>query len=90
MKKNRGKKLYIDYIQHAEGKTMIAPYSPRGREGAIVAAPLYWDEVDKQLQRKNFTLDNISKSRLTDPCPMASFFETKNDTIANIIHSLKG
>ncbi|MCM3320979.1 DNA ligase D [Cytobacillus kochii] len=89
MKKNRGKKLYIDYIQHAEGKTMIAPYSPRGREGAIVAAPLYWDEVNKQLQRENFSLDNIRKYRLTDCCPMATFFETKNDTIAKIIDSLK-
>ncbi|WLR51844.1 non-homologous end-joining DNA ligase [Bacillus tianshenii] len=28
LKKKRGQKLYVDYIQHAEGKTIIAPYSP--------------------------------------------------------------
>lgn len=89
MKKNRGNKLYIDYIQHAEGKTMIAPYSPRGREGAVIAAPLHWDEVDEQLQRENYSLDNFSKYHLFDRCPMANFFETRNDTIATIIQSLK-
>ncbi|ASV69379.1 hypothetical protein CKF48_19920 [Cytobacillus kochii] len=68
---------------------MIAPYSPRGREGAIIAAPLYWDEVNKQLQRKNFSLDNIRKYRLTDRCPMATFFETKNDTIAKNYRFIK-
>jgi bifunctional non-homologous end joining protein LigD len=28
--KNRKNKLYLDYLQHAKGKTIIAPYSPRG------------------------------------------------------------
>lgn len=43
--KNRKDKLYIDYLQHWRGKTLVAPYSPRAREKATVSAPLRWEEV---------------------------------------------
>ncbi|MFD1036945.1 DNA ligase D [Virgibacillus byunsanensis] len=89
LKKNRGKKLYIDYIQHAEGKTIICPYSPRGRENATVAAPLFWDEVNENLkiERYNvpFVLDRLSNNN----CPFGDFFEQTNSTLKNIIVSLK-
>ncbi|MGG3470098.1 DNA ligase D [Neobacillus pocheonensis] len=56
MKKNRGNRLYVDYVQHSEGKTIVAPYSMRGNEHAGVATPLYWEEVDEKLDPKTFTL----------------------------------
>ena len=43
--KNRGKKLYIDYLQHWRGKTLAAPYSTRAKPDATVSAPLRWEEV---------------------------------------------
>ena len=49
MKKNRGNRLYVDYVQHSEGKTIVAPYSMRGNEHAGVATPLYWEEVNDKL-----------------------------------------
>src|SRR5699024_6539764 len=49
LKKKRKGKLYIDYVQHAEGKTIIAPYSVRGNRDATVATPLFWDEVNTDL-----------------------------------------
>jgi bifunctional non-homologous end joining protein LigD len=58
LKKNRGNRLYIDYIQHAEGKTIIAPFSARGREWATVAAPLFWEEIDEDLKIEDFTIQN--------------------------------
>jgi bifunctional non-homologous end joining protein LigD len=41
----RGKKIYLDHLQNARGKTLVAPYSPRPLPGAPVSAPLEWSEV---------------------------------------------
>ena len=56
MKKNRNNKLYLDYVQHHEGKTIIAPYSTRGNDGGFVATPLKWEEVNKQLSPTFFSI----------------------------------
>lgn len=45
MVKNRGEKLYIDYLQHWRGKTLAAPYTTRAKEQATVSTPLRWEEV---------------------------------------------
>ena len=59
MKKNRGNRLYLDYVQHAEGKTIISPYSPRGNEHGLVATPLEWSEVNSNLSPKLFPIPAI-------------------------------
>ncbi|KRE75378.1 non-homologous end-joining DNA ligase [Paenibacillus sp. Soil750] len=45
-KKNRGDKIYIDYLQHWYGKTLSAPYTPRARKDATISTPLLWKEVE--------------------------------------------
>ncbi len=42
----RKDKIYIDYLRNDRGATSIAPYSPRARQGAPVAAPMDWKELD--------------------------------------------
>ncbi|MBB4824279.1 bifunctional non-homologous end joining protein LigD [Sporosarcina luteola] len=59
LKKNRGSRLYIDYVQHHEGKTIVAPYSTRGGELATVATPLEWHEVTRQLGPEMFTIPTV-------------------------------
>jgi bifunctional non-homologous end joining protein LigD len=59
--KNRGTKIYIDYVQHAAGKSLSAPYTPRAREHATVSTPLTWDEVRQGIDPKAFTLLTIEK-----------------------------
>ncbi|GKV54618.1 bifunctional non-homologous end joining protein LigD [Sporosarcina sp. NCCP-2222] len=59
LKKNRGNRLYIDYVQHQEGKTIVAPYSTRGGELATVATPLEWQEVSSQLRPEMFTIPTV-------------------------------
>ena len=38
-------KVFFDWSQNAAAKTTIAPYSMRGRERPMVAAPRTWDEL---------------------------------------------
>ncbi|MGM8214621.1 DNA ligase D [Bacillaceae bacterium W0354] len=72
LKKNRGQKLYIDYVQHASGKTIIAPYSPRATKDTTVATPLFWDEVNEHLDPRTFTIHNVPERVRTLGCPFFS------------------
>ncbi|WP_234293150.1 non-homologous end-joining DNA ligase [Fictibacillus sp. FJAT-27399] len=79
LKKNRGNKCYIDYIQHAEGKTIIAPYSVRGNEEALVATPLRWEELNRDLRPETFPLDSIHQRILENGDPFAEFEDAKSN-----------
>lgn len=52
-------KLYLDYLQNAKGKTIIAPYSPRPRKGAPVSCPITWEELEGGVTPNMFTIKNI-------------------------------
>jgi bifunctional non-homologous end joining protein LigD len=51
-------KVYFDWQQIAEGKTISAPYVLRAYPGAPVATPLTWDEVTPRLRPEQFHLGN--------------------------------
>jgi len=89
LKKYRGGRLYIDYVQHAEGKTIICPYSPRGKEGATVAAPLFWDEVNDALRIELFTIATVLERISKGINPMRGYFEQRNESLLPIIKHLK-
>lgn len=60
MKKDRGERIYVDYLQHWAGKTLSAPYTPRARKGSPVSTPLEWNEMkNEQLHPAQFNLLNI-------------------------------
>lgn len=75
LKKNRANRLYVDYLQHDEGKTLIAPYSPRGHSGGLVATPLYWEEVTNQLSPSLFTLTHVVNRLKLEGDPFRTFRE---------------
>jgi bifunctional non-homologous end joining protein LigD len=56
-KRDKGK-VYLDWPQIAEGKTIAAPYVLRAYPGAPVATPLHWDEVTHRLRPEQFHLGN--------------------------------
>lgn len=58
-KKNRGDKIYIDYLQHWYGKTLSAPYTPRARKDASVSTPLLWKEVELRPSPREFNLHTV-------------------------------
>jgi bifunctional non-homologous end joining protein LigD len=51
-------KVYFDWQQIAQGKTISAPYVLRAYAGAPVATPLAWDEVTPRLRPEQFHLGN--------------------------------
>lgn len=56
--KNR---VYLDYRQNAQGKTIPPPYSPRPRPGAPVSCPLLWREVRIGLDPARFTIRTMRR-----------------------------
>ena len=54
----RGEKVYIDYLQNRHGQLIVAPFSVRPLPGATVSMPLVWDEVNADLDPRNYTIRN--------------------------------
>jgi bifunctional non-homologous end joining protein LigD len=52
-------KVYFDWMQNAEGKTISAPYVLRAHPGAPVATPLSWEEVRPGLKPQQFHIANV-------------------------------
>ncbi len=52
-------KVYFDYMQIGEGKTISAPYVLRAYPGAPVATPLEWREVATGLSPAQFHIGNV-------------------------------
>jgi bifunctional non-homologous end joining protein LigD len=60
LKKRQRRRIYLDHLQNARGKSVVAPYSVRPRAGASVSAPLEWAEVSrKKLTPDDFTIKNM-------------------------------
>ena len=64
--KNRGGKMYLDFLQNRPGATIAGVYSLRPKPGATVSMPLEWEEVKPGLKMKDFTIFNaISRLKET-------------------------
>jgi len=60
-KRKRGEgMIYVDHMQNARGKSVVAPYSVRPKAGATVSAPLEWKEVERRKVRtSDFHVGNM-------------------------------
>ncbi|ASS75275.1 DNA polymerase domain-containing protein [Tumebacillus algifaecis] len=59
--KDRGDKVYFDYLQHHQSKTLSGPYTPRAVPSGAVSAPLAWEEIKEGVEPHMFTLRTMPK-----------------------------
>ncbi len=67
-------KVFADYLQNSQGRTMVIPYSLRPTPQATVSTPLEWSEVQKGLNPEDYTINTVTQ-RKSDP--WKNIFEKK-------------
>ncbi len=91
LKKKRGGRLYIDYVQHGKDKTLIAPYSPRKTNEGTVSTPLYWEELKKDIEPTDYTIGNIMNRISEVGCPFSNYHHIgENQEMDKILKFVKG
>ena len=55
-KVERKGRIFLDWLRNQRGATAVLPYSARAREGAPVAAPIAWEELDQYDGGNHFTI----------------------------------
>ena len=58
-KKERTRRIFIDYLRNGSGATTVAAYSVRARKGAPVSTPLHWDELGGRMKPSSFHVGNV-------------------------------
>ncbi|AOZ90505.1 DNA ligase D [Bacillus xiamenensis] len=91
LKKKRGNRLYLDYLQHDAGKTIIAPYSPRGNELGLVATPIEWDELNgEEFHPSLFTMPAVIERLKEKGDPFRPIRHHVNDAaFRQVLHQLQ-
>lgn len=59
-KAKRKGRIFIDWLRNQRGATAVLPYSARSREGAPVAVPISWDELDGMKTAHPFSIADAS------------------------------
>src|SRR5436190_3933702 len=55
----RGQKVYVDYLQNIEGKSLACAYSARASEFAGASTPVTWKEIDEGFDTRDFTIRTL-------------------------------
>lgn len=67
-KEKRKGKVFIDVLRNGLHQTVVAPYSIRALDGAPIATPLFWEELqDKTLTSSRYTLRTIQTRLKKNP-----------------------
>lgn len=69
-------RVFIDHLRNARGSTAIAPWSMRRREGAPVAVPVSWDELD-DVRADRWTVLTLHERIGAGPDPWDAYFKTQ-------------
>lgn len=75
-KKQRVKRIFIDWMRNGRGATSVAPYSLRARPGARVSMPITWKELETVAPDDIGMQDAIKRLRRKDP--WADLYESRH------------
>ncbi|WP_119069459.1 non-homologous end-joining DNA ligase [Aggregatilinea lenta] len=67
-KRKRENRIFLDTLRNSYAHTAVAPYSVRAKEGAPVAAPLDWSELDG-VTPQQYTITNLFRRLAQKPDP---------------------
>jgi bifunctional non-homologous end joining protein LigD len=85
----RGRTVYLDYLQNIHGKTLATAYSARSSDFAGVSTPLRWEEVDQRIVPEDFTLRTIQKRVHSVGDLWATLKRSKGVDVAAAVERLK-
>ena len=88
LKKRMGGRIYLDHLQNARGKSVVAPYSVRAEAGATVSTPLTWAEVERPLSPGDFTIATLPQ-RLTQRGDLFAPVLTQKQELGKAIERLE-
>ena len=78
--KSRGDKVYLDFLQNRHGQLIVTPYSVRPLPKAPVSMPLVWDEVNDDLDPRNYTIRNaVARMEAMGRDPVLPVLDEKPD-----------
>jgi len=60
VKEKREGRIFLDYLRNSYGQISVTPYSLRAVDGAPVATPIDWNELDR-VEPQSFNIKNIFK-----------------------------
>jgi len=58
-KNKRGDRIFLDVLRNSYGATAVSPYAIRAREGAPVATPIDWGELEDGADPQDWTIESI-------------------------------
>jgi bifunctional non-homologous end joining protein LigD len=54
-------KIFVDYLQNSQGRTIASPYTLRATPQALVSTPVNWSEVKKGIKPTQFNINTVIK-----------------------------
>ncbi|HVE38591.1 MAG TPA: DNA primase small subunit domain-containing protein [Planctomycetota bacterium] len=84
------KKIYVDLLQNARGKSIVAPWSLRVRPRAPVSMPLSWEAVERGVDPARFTIRMPSGLVEKFPDNWSGVFERRQSLSATTSRALRG
>ncbi len=87
-KARRKGRIFVDYLRNERGSTAIGPYSTRAREGAPVAAPVTWEELETIERGSAFDVRTLPALLLERGDPWPGYFGQKQSLTKAVLKAV--